>query len=197
LIRIRQLEVYRGPTRICFVPELEIKERERVGLVGPNGSGKSTLLKVLAGLDATARGQCEVAVPVRERVYVHQQPYLFKMSVLANASYGLRARGVGAKAAARIAAEWLERLGVAALAARASRELSGGERRRVALARAFALRPRLLLLDEPLAELDPHGAEQVAAALGELAESTVLVSGPSSLPGGLVSRSHAMLRAPC
>ena len=192
MIRVEQLEVHRGDACICGVGALEAQPGERLGIVGPNGCGKSTLLLVLAGLDATARGRCDVAVPVRDRVYVHQQPYLFLGTVLANASWGLRAHGVAAKAAARTAGEWLERLGVAHLAGRASHGLSGGEKRRVALARALALRPRLLLLDEPLAELDERGAELLAAAFAELKQTTILIGAPTELPAGLVSRAHAL-----
>lgn len=193
MIVVEQLEVHRNGALICRVPQLEVRAGERVGLVGPNGSGKSTLLKVLAGLDATARGRCEVEAPVRDRVYVHQQPYLFKGTVLANAAYGLRAHGVAAKAAARAAGHWLERLGVAELAARAADDLSGGERRRVALARALALGPKLLLLDEPLADLDDAGVRLMARALDELEGATLLIAAPTRLDGSLVSRTHAML----
>jgi ABC-type nitrate/sulfonate/bicarbonate transport system ATPase subunit len=193
IIRIEELEVHRNGTRICHVPELEVRDRERIGVVGPNGSGKSTLLMVLAGLDQTARGRCAVAVPVRDRVYVHQQPFLFKGTVLANATYGLRAHGVAAKSAAKIASQWLERLAVVQLSERACDNLSGGEKRRVALARALALRPRLLLLDEPLADLDDSGTALVVDALAELRASTLLIAGPTDFAGALVSRTHVML----
>ena len=194
MIEIHDLQVRRKETLICRVPHLEARAGERLGIVGPNGSGKSTLLKVLAGLDDTARGHCDVAVPVRDRVYVHQQPFLFMGTVLANAAYGLRARGASALSAAQTAGEWLERLGVGGLARRDGASLSGGEKRRVALARAMALRPRLLLLDEPLAELDAIGAERVAAALAALGETTVVIAAPAEL-GALVSRTVAMSAA--
>jgi ABC-type nitrate/sulfonate/bicarbonate transport system ATPase subunit len=193
VIVVEQLEVARDGSVICRVPELQARAGERIGVVGANGCGKSTLLMVLAGLDDSARGRCDVAVPVRERVYVHQQPFLFKGSVLANATYGLRAHGMGGKPAERAGREWLERLGVAQLAERGCDNLSGGEKRRVALARALALRPRLLLLDEPLADLDESGAKLVAEALDQLAGTTILIAAPTHLAGSLVSRTHVML----
>jgi molybdate transport system permease protein len=192
MIQLRQLEVRRDRTLICRVPDLDVRAGERLGIVGPNGCGKSTLLMVLAGLDGSARGGCEVAVPARDRVYVHQQPFLFTGTVLANATYGLRAHGVAAQSAARTAGQWLERLGVDGLAHRDGASLSGGEKRRVALARAMALRPRLLLLDEPLAELDASGAERVAAALDALPETTILIAAPAELAGNLVARTYVM-----
>jgi len=195
VIRIEGLEVRRNGTLICGVPQLEVRAGERLGIVGPNGCGKSTLLKVLSGLDDTGCGRCEVAVGPRDRVYVHQQPFLFAATVLANARYGLRAHGVAEPSASRTAAEWLERLGVGGLLHRDGESLSGGEKRRVALARAMALRPRLLLLDEPFAELDPGGAERVAAAIAALPETTVLVASPISIAGSLVSREHVMTRS--
>jgi len=197
VIQIEDLKVARGSSVICQIPKLEVRAGERVGIFGPNGSGKSTLLMLLAGLiDDATRGRCEVAIPLRERVYVHQQPFLFKGSVLSNASYGLRAHGVAAKAAARSAGEWLERLGVAQLSDRGGEGLSGGEKRRVALARALALRPRLLLLDEPLSDLDSEGSDLVAKALLDLEETTVLIAAPTGLAARLVSRTYETTSSP-
>jgi ABC-type nitrate/sulfonate/bicarbonate transport system ATPase subunit len=192
MIRLDQLDVRRGGKPICRVASLEVQAGERVGVIGRNGAGKSTLLMVLAGLDGTAFGRCEVAVPVGDRVYVHQHPFLFKGTVLSNATYGLRARGVPKKAAAQRAGEWLERLGVGRLSGQASDRLSGGEQRRVALARAFVLRPRLLLLDEPFADLDDDGAALVAESLAGLDGTTVLIAAPAQLASGLVSRTLAL-----
>ncbi|MDF1562571.1 MAG: ATP-binding cassette domain-containing protein [Deltaproteobacteria bacterium] len=190
LIRIEGLRVQREGKTICAVPALEVGAGERLGLVGPNGSGKTTLLKVLAGLDESANGRLEIDLPVRERIYVHQQPLLFRGSVLANATYGLRARGLGRREAERLAREWLERLGVAHLASRQREGLSGGEKRRIALAQALAPAPRLLLLDEPLADLDDEGAARVLEALAGLEETTLIAAAPTALPAGLVDRIH-------
>ncbi|GAA3170536.1 MULTISPECIES: ABC transporter permease [Streptomyces] len=134
-----------------------------LAVVGPNGAGKTTLLRALLGLTPRARADLRLgdldatALPPHRRgvAWVPQDGALFPhLSALRNTAYGLRARGVPRAAARRAAQEWLDRLGVGALAHRRPGQLSGGQAQRVALARALAARPRLLLLDEPLAALD-------------------------------------------
>jgi ABC-type molybdate transport system ATPase subunit len=126
-------------------------ESDRLAIVGPSGSGKSTLLDVIAGIEpgrVMLDGEDLTHVPLHRRGvgYVMQDAPLFPhLSVRQNLSYGPRAEGIDEVAA---------RLGIAHLLDRMPRHLSGGERRRVALARAIANRPRLLLLDEPFAGLD-------------------------------------------
>ncbi|MGW1835505.1 ABC transporter permease [Streptomyces sp. NPDC002067] len=134
-----------------------------LAVVGPNGAGKTTLLRALLGLTPRARADLRLgdrdatALPPHRRgvAWVPQDGALFPhLSALSNTAYGLRAHGVPRAAARRAAQEWLDRLGVGALAHRRPGQLSGGQAQRVALARALAARPRLLLLDEPLAALD-------------------------------------------
>ncbi|MFD6415516.1 ABC transporter permease [Streptomyces sp. NPDC060194] len=134
-----------------------------VAVVGPNGAGKTTLLRALLGLTprshaALRLGDLDVtALPPHRRgvAWVPQDGALFPhLTALANTAYGLRAHGVPRGEARREAREWLDRLGVGHLAGRRPAQLSGGQAQRVALARALAARPRLLLLDEPLAALD-------------------------------------------
>ncbi|MFF8293381.1 ABC transporter permease [Streptomyces sp. NPDC016309] len=134
-----------------------------IAVVGPNGAGKTTLLRALLGLTQRAHadltlGDTDVTAlpPHRRRVsWVPQDGALFPhMSALANTAYGLRAQGVPRAEARREAQGWLDRLGVGHLAHRRPGQLSGGQAGRVALARALAARPRLLVLDEPLAALD-------------------------------------------
>jgi tungstate transport system ATP-binding protein len=192
MIRIHNLEVTRQGRVICRVPALTVARGERVGVVGPNGSGKTTLLRILAGLEQDFAGTCRVDADPRERVYVHQAPYLFRGTVLSNVTYGLAARGVGRRERTRRAREWLGRFDLEALAGRDVRQLSGGEVRRTALARALALRPPLLLLDEPLADLDTRGTAALLDALNSLPQSTVLMASPTDLPPGLVERSEPM-----
>ncbi len=134
-----------------------------IAVVGPNGAGKTTLLRALLGLTPRAHaalrlGDSDVtALPPHRRgvAWVPQDGALFPhLSALSNTAYGLRAHGVPRSEARREAQAWLDRLGVGHLAHRRPGQLSGGQAQRVALARALAARPRLLLLDEPLAALD-------------------------------------------
>ncbi|SNT47345.1 molybdate transport system ATP-binding protein [Actinomadura meyerae] len=147
---------------------------EVVALLGPNGAGKSTALRALAGLVPMASGHVRVdgedlrpLPPDRRRIGMVFQDYLLfpHLSVLENVAFGPRCRGMRRRAARRVAAGWLERVGLAGYAQARPRALSGGQAQRVALARALAVDPGLLLLDEPLAALDAHTRLEIRAAL--------------------------------
>ncbi|GGS75139.1 hypothetical protein GCM10010222_15260 [Streptomyces tanashiensis] len=142
---------------------LDAEPGTTIAVVGPNGAGKTTLLRALLGLtprahaDLTLGGTDVTGLPPHRRrvAWVPQDGALFPhLSALANTAYGLRAQGVARAAARREAQRWLDLLGVGHLAHRRPGQLSGGQAQRVALARALAARPRLLVLDEPLAALD-------------------------------------------
>jgi molybdate transport system ATP-binding protein/molybdate transport system permease protein len=142
---------------------LDAEPGTTIAVVGPNGAGKTTLLRALLGLTPRAHaalrlGDADVTdLPPHRRgvAWVPQNGALFPhLSALSNTAYGLRAHGVPRAEARRTAQGWLDRLGVGHLAHRRPAQLSGGQAQRVALARALAARPRLLLLDEPLAALD-------------------------------------------
>ncbi len=185
MIEISQLQVVRNERTICAVGKLTLAPGERLAVTGSNGSGKTTLLRVLAGLEKDYQGTCRVeAGPharLSTRTYLHQQPYLFRGTVLANVRYGERSRaGKNSEAIT-----WLKRLGVEQLANRTTQTLSGGEARRVALARALACNPQLLLLDQPLDDLDPSATEIVCRVLSELPETTIVVASPMPLPATL------------
>jgi len=156
------MAVTRGRQTILEVGRLDVYPQEVLVVIGPNGSGKSTLLQVIAGLLPYRGTVLFWGQPVRpgdlayrrRMALVLQEPLLLDMSVLANVTLGLHFRGVRGMEARKRAISWLERLGIAHLAARSARALSGGEAQRVSLARAFALEPELLLLDEPFSALD-------------------------------------------
>ncbi|MGP3950065.1 ABC transporter permease [Streptomyces sp. 7N604] len=157
---------------------LDAAPGETIAVVGPNGAGKTTLLRALLGLTPRARttalrmgdGADAAGLPPHGRgvAWVPQDGALFPhVSALSNTAYGLRAHRVPRREARRAAQEWLDRLGVGHLAHRRPGQLSGGQAQRVALARALATRPRLLLLDEPLAALDQTTRAHVRHTLRE------------------------------
>ena len=184
MIEITNLNVERESKTICSVEQLQAKAGDRLAVIGSNGSGKTTLLRILAGLEHDYHGQCVVDLSYRGRTYLHQRPYLFRGSVLSNVRYGQRARG------GRLAEQWLEQLGIAHLANRSTENLSGGEIRRVALARSLVCQPRLLLLDEPFAELDPQASITVCEALNSLQDTTLIIASPNELPDGVTNNSY-------
>ncbi len=159
LTGIRQ--VYNGRT-VLDIAHLEIEEGEVLALVGPSGAGKSTLLRLLNFLETPSAGVIRFAgqavggasLPVRRQVTtVFQRPILQRASVRANVAYGLRLRGQRLDGQVDGA---LAGVGLQELAQHPAQTLSGGEMQRVALARALVFEPRVLLLDEPTANLDPY-----------------------------------------
>ena len=189
-LRLRGVEVRYGRRPALTVPELTVGAGEVLALVGPNGAGKSTLLHVAALLRRPDAGEVWIGGRracrrsergLRRRVaVVFQAPLLFDTSVLGNAASGLRFRGVKRSEAERRAEAWLARFDVGHLAERNARLLSGGEAQRVSLARAFAVEPDLLLLDEPFSALDPaaRGAilPELAARLRETGTAAIVVT---------------------
>ena len=183
-IRYRQL-CKRVAGRVLFdIDALSLQPGECVALSGRNGAGKSTLMRVLAGIEGAnamtllESGRTYSGKAARQRaraqvIYVHQHPYLFDRPVADNVGYGLRCRGIGAAEAARRVDEALAWAGLAHLRARNARAVSGGERQRLALARARVLRPQLLLLDEPTANLDRPARQQTWAMVETLTSDGV------------------------
>ncbi|MFD5817270.1 ABC transporter ATP-binding protein [Streptomyces sp. NPDC127038] len=155
--------------------ELSAAPGEVVALLGPNGAGKTTALRALAGLTPLSEGgrlrldgvALDRTPPESRPVGVVFQDYLLfpHLSALDNVAFGPRCRGVSKAEARTQAAAWLERMGLAEFAGTRPRRLSGGQAQRVAVARALATRPRLLLLDEPLAALDARTRLDVRAQL--------------------------------
>jgi molybdate transport system ATP-binding protein len=159
------------PGRVCA--DVSAAAGEVLVVIGPNGAGKSTLLRAIAGLEP---GRVRVgdedwtdrAVPRRRVGYVFQDQSLFPhLSALDNVAFGPRARGLGRREADATARAWLERFGIADLAGRRPRELSGGQAQRVAIARALATDPDVLLLDEPFTGLDVSAQMALRNELGK------------------------------
>jgi ABC-type sulfate/molybdate transport systems ATPase subunit len=161
------LLVRRGARKGGFelrVEALDLLAGGVLAVLGPNGAGKSTLLRTLAGLEVPLRGRIErrVAGPV---TMVFQRPIAFSGSVEHNVATALSGLRLARAQRRQRAAEALEHFDIARLASRRAATLSGGELRRLALARAFALRPAVLLLDEPFDDLDPAGQEALSLDL--------------------------------
>lgn len=140
-------------------------------VVGPNGAGKSVLLRLLHGLLVPGAGWISWSGPgaARRQAMVFQRPVLLRRSVLANATYPLRLVGLSRAERDARASEALALVGLGGLADRPARRLSGGEQQRLALARAAALRPEVLFLDEPCASLDPAATRAVEDIVARLA----------------------------
>jgi tungstate transport system ATP-binding protein len=149
---------------------LRIKAGERLALVGSNGSGKSTLLRTLNGLVRPVSGSFQHDIEARQAM-LFQRPYMLRTSVLNNVALGLWLAGVRWADAKAQALAALERVGLEGLATRNAKALSGGQQQRVALARAWALRPQVLLLDEPTSSLDPTAKREVERLMAEFADA--------------------------
>ena len=165
---------YAGRT-VLDVGELRLEPGTRLAVVGPNGAGKSTLLRVLAFLEPPAAGtllldgrpvatDSERHAARRRVTMVEQRPFLFRGGVLDNVAWGLLARGEGAGAHARALAA-LDLVASRTLAGREAQALSEGEVQRVAAARALALEPAVLLLDEPTSGADAAARQALTAAI--------------------------------
>ena len=189
LLAAEGLERRRDGRVVVSLDRLDLERGQVLALLGPNGAGKSTLLRLLLGLERADAGELRLdGRPVRyadaelrrRSAATLQRPALFAGSVLSNAAYGLRARGVAGDDARERGRRALESMGVAHLAEADARRLSGGETQRVAVARALAVRPDILGLDEPTAGLDVNAQrefrERLEGTMREMAGATLLVT---------------------
>lgn len=183
LLRLQNLRVEANGYTLLAVPSLEIYRGEVLAIIGPNGAGKSTLLQSLACLREPTSGVLQFdgqtvdlhnsPLAFRRRLaVVFQEPLLFDATVFENVASGLKLRGVARRTIRDRVRPWLEQLGIAHLAPRQARTLSGGEAQRVSLARAFVLNPDLLLLDEPFSALDPLTRESLLETFHRLQRQT-------------------------
>lgn len=178
LLQAEGLIIRRGGTQVLDLPRFSIFSDEKLAVIGPNGAGKSSMLLGLACLIERAEGRilfqgAEVSAreetAYRRRIaMVFQEPLLFDTTVLDNVAEGLRIRGTGRGEARKLALEGLELFKIGHLAHRSAHKLSGGEAQRVSLARAFAVRPQLILMDEPFSSLDLPTRILLAEDLGRI-----------------------------
>ena len=183
-LRLEALAFVVGERRIIDDISIELGAGPRSVIVGPNGAGKSVLLRICHGLLKPTSGVVhwnapEVPGAPRRQAMVFQRPMMLRRSAIANVTYALEVAGVPRGDRALRAREALERVGLARLADHPARVLSGGEQQRLALARAWALRPEVLFLDEPTASLDPgatHEIEAIVRAMHESGTKIVMVT---------------------
>jgi tungstate transport system ATP-binding protein len=165
-----------GGTCILRDVTLSIETGPPTVLIGPNGSGKTTLIKLAMGLLAPTAGSVRSALPAlatRGHAIVFQKPVMLRRTAGSNVAYALKAAGRSSDSA--MVAKLLDRVGLAALADRPARRLSGGEQQRLALARALARVPDVLFLDEPTASLDPAATKAVEEIVVGAAASGVKI----------------------
>ena len=181
MLTVRDVAVAFGDTVVLEGVTLTVPEGEIVALLGPSGSGKSTLLRVIAGILQPDHGTVSIGghdvtgVPTHRRDVgmVFQDEQLFPhLDVGANVAFGLRMAGVPRAERRERVEELLTLVGLDGFASRSIERLSGGEAKRVALARSLAPAPAVLLLDEPLSGLDDDLAIHLAGELGEVLRST-------------------------
>ena len=213
MYRVRAIRKRYGTKTVLAIDDLVIARGRLHTLTGANGAGKSTLLSILAFLSPPTEGEVRYAGErvgwdrdtvsgLRRRVtLLHQSPYLFGGTVRANVAFGLNARGIKGDQQRRIAAEALETVGLRGFGERKARELSGGEAQRVAMARALALSPEVLLLDEPFANIDRETAAALEAVIASLpARGTTVVmtthdpDHPARLNGASIVLEEGQLR---
>lgn len=183
LLEVTDLAVRRGGIRVLDVPRLAVEAGTVLSLIGPNGAGKSTLLLALATLLRAERGiirfkGAEIAlhdglIGYRRKIaMVFQEPLLLDTTVFRNVAAGLKIRRIGGSEIRSAVTAALERFGIVHLEKRHARQLSGGEAQRTSLARAFALRPEIIFLDEPFSSLDPPTREALIEDLQAILRET-------------------------
>ena len=187
LMKIENIIIRRGVVTVLDINELSIAQGRILALIGPNGAGKSTLLLTLAGLLKPSRGGIYYqGLPVDTRAslvslrqsvsVVFQEPLLLNTSVHKNVALGLKFRHLSHDQIQKSVEEALDYFGISSLAKRSAKTLSGGEAKRVSLARAFAIKPRLILMDEAFNSLDPPTRETLIDDLRHILEETKITA---------------------
>ena len=186
ILTTTHLQVVRNQQNVLSVDQFAIQEGELLAVIGPNGAGKSTLLMALSTLLPAAAGEIrfreEPINPANRLAYrrqigmVLQDPLLLDTTVQENVATGLRFRGVRPAEIRKRVAYWLQQLAIAHLAGRKAHQISGGEAQRVSLARALALNPLLLFLDEPFSALDAPSRAQLITDFQRLQREKALTT---------------------
>ena len=191
VLSVQGLRVDRGGIQILDIPEFCLYEKEFVSLIGPNGCGKSTIMLSMMCLLKRVTGSIrykgteidtdQKALEFRRKIaMVLQEPLLYDATVYDNVASGLKIRGISRADAKGTVIEYLERFNLSHMANRHARKLSGGEARRVSLARAFAVKPDMIFFDEPFANLDPPTrqtlSEDMVRIIRETGISSILVT---------------------
>ncbi|HYC13578.1 MAG TPA: phosphate ABC transporter ATP-binding protein [Stellaceae bacterium] len=169
-LRLHDVSYTAGGRTIIDGMSLEIEAGRSTVILGANGAGKSVLMRLMHGLLAPSSGRvewsgAERAGAPRKQAMVFQRPVMLRRSARANVAYALKVAGIPGERRAPLVREALEGVGLAHLGRRPARVLSGGEQQRLALARAGALHPEVLFLDEPTASLDPSATREVETAI--------------------------------
>ena len=168
-ILLESLKKTFGEKTVLDIGRGEIEHGSRTAVIGPNGSGKSTLLKIDAGILPATSGKVYYdgsdVFPQRDVSLVFQDPYLISSTVEKNIAYPLKVRGFSGDQIEERIAPLMDELDLTKLRKQRPWKLSGGEKQKVALARALSFRPRLLLLDEPTANIDPYTTAEIERML--------------------------------
>lgn len=164
-IRLEGALVRRAGQRLLGPLDLALPLAGITMVLGPNGAGKTTLLRLLHGMERLAQGAVAVDVAAADQGFVFQRPTMMRRSVLDNLAYPLRLRGQGRGLARAEALVRLEAIGLGSKAGLEAHHLSGGERQKLALARALIAAPRLVFLDEPCASLDGASVRDIETML--------------------------------
>ncbi|HBI47486.1 MAG TPA: ABC transporter ATP-binding protein, partial [Smithella sp.] len=187
MMKIENLILRRGGVTVLDIPELHVQRERILAIIGPNGAGKSTLLLTMAGLLKPDHGKIYYqGNPVDSRAsrsdmrrrisVVFQEPLLLNTSVYKNVALGLKFRHLTGSEIEKSVDESLEYFGITSLAKRSAKTLSGGEAKRVSLARAFALKPELIMMDEAFSSLDPPTREGLMEDLRHILQETKITA---------------------
>ena len=186
-LKLEMLGFAAGGREIIKSITCEIHSGTRTVILGPNGAGKSVLMRLCHGLLQPTAGrvtwmQDGVIRRVRRQAMVFQRPVMLRRSAMGNVIYALKLAGIAAEESRLRAEDVLEAVGLANVATRPARVLSGGEQQRLALARAWALGPEVLFLDEPTANLDPNATRDIESIISAIhASGTKIIMTTHSL----------------